>query len=1125
MKGQRVLTKLLSNLQAAAAVAVAAGMAVVAIPSAGAATNPLMRFPSLHGQTIVFEAAGDLWTVNRKGGVAERLTTDKGYDMMPRFSPDGKTVAFTGQYDGGTDVYTIPVAGGAPVRMTYHSDVVKDAPMRWGPDNMVVTWTPDGGSIVFLSRRDTYNSWFGRLFEVSKNGGLPQALPLPKGGVLSFSPDGRKIAYNRIFRNFRTWKRYNGGLAQDIWIYDLKTHKIQRVTTWTGTDTYPMWYKDTIYFASDRDANRRMNIWAYSLKDKTFRQVTHFTKYDIDWPSLGDTGIVFGCGGNLYVLDLPSEKLHKITVDVPDDGVQRRARWEDVSKKIEEFDIAPNGKRALFTARGEVLTVPKEHGNTRDLTRTPGAREQYATWSPDGKLVAYVTDGSGEAQIAVRASDGSGNETLLTHFKTGYLYDPRWSPDSSKIAFSDSNHVLWYVDVASKKSVRVDKDPYAEMHDFSWSPDAAWLTYSKVEANNLHQIFVYNLASGKVHRVSNGMTNDSEPVFCPGGKHLFFISARHPNPVFSETEFNEATVKMDGIYVATLRANMPSPFAPRSDEGVASKNEKHATQGAANTAKKGAAKKPAPVKIDFDGLYSRAVALPIPAGDISNLLVAKGRVYYQTRPVMSLDGPLPGEKPALHCFDMKKRKDTVIAAPVNGYALSADGSAVLIASHGSYTIRSAKPMRKDPHAARLNLSGMKVLVDPPAEWREMFGQAWRLDRDLFYNPKMNGVDWKAVRAAYAPLLAKCLCREDLNYIIGEMQGELGNSHTYVGGGDRPHNGYVPVGLLGVDFALDHSSGRYYFKRIYPGDNSREATRSPLTEPGINVHEGMFLLAVNGVPLKAPTNPYQPFVNTLGRTVKLTVATSPDGKGARTVTVKPIANELEIRLKAWIAANRRKVNKESGGRLGYIYLSDMEQQGMDQFIRQFYPQIRKQGMIIDVRYNGGGFIDPIVLERLRRVLVGMETTRQGVPGPIPGALIHGPLACLANHYSASDGDIFPFYFKKYKLGPVIGTRTWGGVRGIRGYWPLMDGGYITVSEFTLYGLKSQWVVENHGVEPNIRVDDLPGDVMAGRDAQLETAIRYLLKKINANPPVLPKRPALLPAYPPDGMPFAQPHPGR
>ena len=553
-----------------------------ASPTATSSYNPLPRFPTLHGNTIVFEADGNLWKVGRAGGVAERLTTDRGFDLMPRFSPDGRWVAFTGEYDGNTDVYAIPAAGGPVTRLTYHSDVVRSAPMRWGPDNMVVTWTPDSKRVVFLSRRNTFNDWFGRLFSVPVAGGLPEQLPIPKGGMLSFGPDGRKIAYNRIFRNFRTWKRYTGGLAQDVWIYDFDTKRTRRVTDWKGTDTDPMWYGDTLYFASDRGPHHRMNIWAYSLRSKASRQVTHFDGYDVDWPSLGEGGIVFQCGGDLYVIDLPSETLHKVDVRVPTDGVRRRPRWENASKSIRSFEVAPNGKRALFSARGDLFTVPAEHGVTRDLTRTTGANERYATWSPDGKWVAYMTDGSGEEQVAIRPSDGSGSETLLTSGKDHYYYEPRWSPGSDRLAFSDNTHTLWYVDVGSKKLTRVGQDPYGEIHDYHWSPDGRWLAYSIEQGNQLPNLYLYSLEDGTSTRVSDPMNADFDPVFGPDGKYLFFLSARHENPAFSQTEQNIATLKMVGIYAATLQKSTPSPFAPRSDEGVPTA-EKKAAGGAGSS--------------------------------------------------------------------------------------------------------------------------------------------------------------------------------------------------------------------------------------------------------------------------------------------------------------------------------------------------------------------------------------------------------------------------------------------------------------------------------------------------------------------------------------------------------------
>jgi tricorn protease len=1087
--------------------------ALLCPPRAHAAPNALMRFPTLHGQSVVFASGGNLWRVGLQGGVAQRLTTDAGMDLMPRFSPDGKEIAFTGDYDGNTDVYVIPAEGGPARRLTFHSDVVEHAPTRWGSDNMVVGWTPDGQDILFLSRRTTFNSWFGQLFLVSREGGLPRQFPVPRGGTTSFSPDGKKIAYNRIFRNFRTWKDYYGGLAQDVWIYDLGTHALERVTDWKGTDTFPMWYHDTLYFASDRGADKRLNIWAYDLGTKAFRQITHFEDYDVDWPSLGDTGIVFQCGGALYAIDLPSEKLHEIDVTVPTDGTRTRPRWVDATKQIRSYDIAPNGKRAAFDARGDVFTVPVEHGNTRDLTRTSGANEREPAWSPDGTWVAYVTDRTGEAQIALRHADGTGEEQVLTDRKRGHLYGPVWSPDSEKLAFSDSDHVVWILTVKDKKVVAVDRDPRAEIRQMAWSPDAQWLTYAKAGENDLRDLYLYSLATGKATRLSRGDNDDFDPVFDPEGKYLFFISSRHEKPTPSESEFNVATIKTNGVYVATLRADEPSPLAPRSDEGTSAKEGKTDEQKKAEPWKAGAIP---PIRIDVDGLMGRVVPLPIEAGDIRGLATAKKRLFYVTLPVRSFEGPLPGEKAALHAFDMTERKDEVLVTPLDGYALSADGGSVLVKNKDSYRITpTQKGGDKEEKGHDLDLSRMRVRIDPSAEWSEMFHEAWRLERDLFFNPEMNGVDWPAMRARYERLLPELTCREDLNYLIGEMLGELHNSHTYVGGGDEPANEPVPTGLLGVDFGLDATSGRYFFAKIYPGDNSREAYHSPLTEPGVNVKEGDFLLAVDGQELRAPANPYASFVDTLGRTVTLTVASDPAGKDRRDVVVRPIENELDLREKAWIDHNRAVVDRASGGKIGYLYLSDMDEKGMEQFVRQFYAQIRKEGLIVDVRWNGGGFIDQILLERLRRVLVGMETNREGVPFPIPGQVLHGYMACLINHYSASDGDIFPYYFRKYGLGPLIGTRTWGGVRGIRGYWPLADGGYVTIPEASIYGLDSEWVIENQGVQPDVEVDDLPGDVMAGEDAQLDTAIQTLLEKIKSHPMTLPARPPLLPAYPPQG----------
>ncbi len=1100
---------------------------LVGLAQASAADeHTLMRFPTLYRNTIVFEAHGNLWQVPRWGGMASRLTADPGYDLMPRFSPDGKWIAFTGAYQGNQDVYVIPAGGGAAQRLTYHSDVVDSAPTRWGPDNMVVTWTPDSKNIVFLSRRMAWNSWYGRYFSVPVGGGLQTPLPLDRGGLMTYSPDGNSITYTRIFTNFRTWKRYNGGLAQKIYTYNFPTKQLTQIGNWIGTDTAPMWYGNRIYFLSDRDSNRRENIWVYDLGTKQFREITHFTNYDIDFPSIatgapGHDGIVFAQGGSLWVIDLPNEAIHHIGVGVPDDGTRTGPRYTDASKAIREQDtsgtndyaIAPNGKRAVFSARGDLVTVPAEHGATRDITQTSNADEDHPTWSPDGKTIAYTTDVSGEQQIAIRPAQG-GAEKILTHFQNGFYYSPIWSPDGKHLAFGDGNHRLWLLEIGSGRVAQVAQDTYNEIHDQAFSPDGRWLAYSITGANEQRAIWIDNIGSGKPTRVSGPFANDFSPVFSPNGKYLYFVSTRHENPTLSETEFNVATLEMNGVYVATLRKNEPSAFAPRSDEGAVEPDKDS----------KPAAWKPgasAAVNIDFDGLMARAVPVSVPAADIAQLDARDDLIYYLTTQPQMIDGPLPGAKSTLYAYDLGKRKKSTIVEDLNGYSMSADGTKLLFKKSGEgegggYSIVDAKPQdgdkKADPKA--LDLSHMKIQIQPVAEWAEMFNNAWRLERDLFVNPKMNGVNWQAVHDSYVKLLPLVGSRQDLTYLTGEMQGELGNSHTYAGGGDEDDPvEALPTPLLGVDFAL--SNGRYQFAHIYPGDNTRDAYRSPLTEPGIDVHQGDFLLAVNGRELKAPMDPYSLFVGVDDQPVTLTVSNSANG-ARRDVTVKPIKNELSLREQDWIDHNREIVDRLSGGKIAYIYMSDMESLGMQQFIRQFYPQMDKAALIMDDRFNGGGNIDQIVLERLRRILAGLTTNREQAAQSIPQQLIVGPKACLINNYSASDGDIFPFFFKKYGLGPLIGTRTWGGVRGIRGNWPFLDGGYITVPEDAQYGLQSEWVIENHGVDPDINVDTDPGQLLAGHDAQLEAAVNYLMQKLKAQKSGLPPAPQPLPAYPPNGQ---------
>ncbi|MGA8183198.1 MAG: PDZ domain-containing protein [Terriglobia bacterium] len=1093
----------------------------------------LMRFPDVYKDKVVFSYAGDLWLATTSGGEARRITTSPGLELFPKFSPDGKWIAFTAQYDGNFNVYVMPSEGGQPRQLTYLPDVAS-MPARMGPNNEVISWYPDSKSILFLSRRSTFNTWFGQLYTVSIDGGLPVRFPLPKGGLTTFSPDGTKIVYNRIFRNFRTWKRYTGGMAQDLWLYDRKVNTIQQLTHYAGTDTFPMWHGNTIYFTSDRGPHKRLNLYSLDLASKKITQLTHYTDFDVMWPSLGPDSIIFENGGYLYLFDLKSHKAKKLTFYLPGDRDQMRRRWENASKLITTFDLSPDAKRALFTARGDVFTVPAEHGSIRNLTQTPGIQERYAAWSPDGQWVAYVSDRTGENQLYIRPQKQSGKETQITTTNKVFLLPIAWSPDSTKLLYADSTLHLYYVDIHDKKPVLITQGKYFDITDYVWSPDSKWVAYANMDSNHNRAIDLYSLADRKMTPVTTSFTDSWNPAFDPGGKYLYFLSNRTYNEVLGVYDTEFANPKATGIFAVTLRADLPSPFAPRSDEAAAGK-PKTAAESEAAAKKKQKAEEEAlkNFRIDLEGIEGRVVGLPIPPGNYQDLQANKGNVFYVSTPTEGLSGPLPGETPAIHVFDMEKRKDSVLMAGANNYTLSFDGkkllysapsapseggAAALFAEGGSastYGIVDAKPPEK-PHSegeGALNLASMKMDVDPPAEWKEIFNDAWRQERDYFYEKSMNGVDWAKVRDKYAALLPYVANRFDLNYVMGEMVGELANSHTYVGGGDFPNLQPVNVGLLGVDFGVDTANGLYRFKKIYPGQNWNPAVRSPLTEPGVKVKEGDYLLAVNGKPLRLPENPYKAFVNTAGQDVTLTVNSKPSADGAWDVQIKPISSEFRLRELNWIETNREKVDKATGGKVGYVYLPDMEDVGLNEFVRQYFPQIRKQGIIFDVRYNGGGFVDQIILEHLRRILAAMESARNFAGDTIPGNVFHGYMVDLSNRYSASDGDFFTYFFKKYKLGPVIGERTWGGVRGIRGYIPEVDGGYFTRPEFSLYNLQSHWTVENHGVAPDIELDNRPDLVVKGQDPQLERAIQYLMKEIQENPKKLPPRPPDLPAYPP------------
>jgi len=1127
----------------------------------------LPRFPQPFGDRIVFVADGNVWSVPKTGGTAVRLTSAPGQDMFPRVSPDGQWIAYTEASNAGTDIWVIPTAGGAARRLTFHPATEAGTGGRHGPDNMVVTWTPDSKNVVYLSKRDQWNGWIQNLYEVPVAGGLPTRMPIDSAvGLASFGPDGHTIAYNRIFRNFRTWKRYNGGLAQQLFTYDFNTRELKQLTSWSGTNTSPMWHGDRIYYLSDQDANRRANIWVLDTGTHQTREVTHFTDFDIDFPALGGDAIAFQQGGKLYRLDLQSEHLEEVPFLIPDDGLRTRPRVADVKSEIRETDpaqqvdfaLAPNGKRTLFSARGDIFSVPTEFGATRNLTSTPGVDEDHPAWSPDGRTIAYTTDAGGRQGIAVRPAEG-GAERILTSFAEGYFYGPIFSPDGKTLAFSDGSHRLWIVGTDGGAPKQVAQDKFAEIHDQAFSPDGRWLAFSLTALGRRRDLALYEIATGKLTPLGDGTEIDSNPAWSSDGKYLYFTSSRHENPVGSDIEFDFAILKSAGIYAIPLSRDTASPVAPKSDEGSgasydgppgqpdeakhdqASKPPKHDENNHPDNKpdenKRDDKKKPddgqpspvpvgpiKPIRIDLDGLMARAVALPIDPANIAQLDLRGERIFYLTQPLGLIDGMLSGEKSELRFYDLKTRKSSLVTEDVDAYSLSRDGLRVLIRHEKDYTVLATKEdAARDTETKKpLKLDHLRELVDPRQEWAEMFENAWRLERDLFYSPPMNGVDWKGVHDHYRPLLSLLGSREDLNYLIGQVLGEISNSHTYVGGGDDGDTApQAHSALLGVDWALDTASGRYRFATIYPGDNTRSDYRSPLAQPGLNIKTGDYLLAVNGAELKAPADPDSLLqLADPDTTVELTIADRPDG-ARRHVVVTPVAKELSLREAAWIAHNRDLVDKLSGGRVGYVYMSDMEQLGLQQFVRQFYAQLGKQALIMDDRWNGGGFIAPFAVERLRRVLVTLATNREAGVATEPLEVLNGPKVALLNHWSASDGDIFPYLFHQYGIGKLVGTRSWGGVRGIRGNWQMMDGGYVTIPEDALYGLDSQWALENHGVDPDVEVENQPADLLAGHDAQLEAAVDLMLKAIAGKPAGLPPPPPWLPAYPPNGIVPPQP----
>jgi len=1089
-------------------------LASLAIPTMLRTAPPetrLLRQPDISTDSVVFVYAEDLWIVPRAGGEARRLTSHPGDELYPKFSPDGKWIAFTGEYDGNADVYVMPSEGGEPRRLTYHP-----------ANDMVLGWTSDSKKVLFRSSRaSTASQATTRLFEVPIGGGFEEMLQVPRASLTSFSPDGEKIAYNPTSQEFRTWKRYRGGWTNYIGIYDLKRNTYDELPRSGALDQFPMWRGNAVYFISDREGV--MNLYRYDFGSKQTKKLTNYTEYDIKWPSLGADSIVYENGGLLYTYDIASGKVSHIPITVSSDLVDARPEIKNVSNLIRSFELSPTGVRALVEARGDIFTIPAEHGSIRNLTDTPGVHEQNAVWSPDGKWIAYLSDRSGEFEIYLRPQKG-GDEIRVTSDGDCYRYGPKWSPDSKKLAFWDKKQRMYYVDIDAKQSVLVDQAENGLDGTLAWAPDSKWLAYGKNENNQASAIYLYSLDRSQTTRVTEDFYNNTNPAFDQNGKYLYFFSDRffYPSGGVFDATFNYYDTR--GIFALVLKADEASPFAPQiDDEKDASEAKKSdAAEGsekkepvkeeakageAKSSDEKPAEKKPEvkPITVDLAGLGSRIVQVPVPAGMYGDLEARKDTIFYTSRPIATTEAGKPGQGPrnTLHMYDITKREDKLVLSDIENYDVDLDGKKVIYHAGGQFGIVDAAAGKKVGDG-KLDLATLQARVDPREEWKEIFHEAWRVERDFYWDPSMEGLDWKMIGQRYEALLPWVAHRSDLNYIIGEMIAELSTSHTYVSGGDVPERAHVGTGLLGVDFAAD---GAYYkLAKIYRGENWEDSARSPLTEPGLKVKEGDYLIAVNGTAVRAPENPYSSFVNLAGKIVTLKINDKPSDQGAWEITVKTIGNEAGLRYFDWVESRRKIVSDATGGRIAYMHVPDTSIPGLMAFDKYFTGQVGKDGLIVDERYNAGGMIPNFYTEKLQRSLLARLSPRDGKDQPIPQNAIFGPRVMIVNELAGSGGDLFPWFFQQEKLGPIVGTRTWGGLVGISRSIPLMDGGGVTAPEAAFWAPDKggHWIVENHGVDPDVVVEQRPDLEVAGHDPQLEKAIE-LAKAALEKVPKSPARP--------------------
>jgi tricorn protease len=1115
--------------------------------AASAQSNPplLLRFPTVSKTQIVFNYAGDLWIVSREGGDARRLTSGVGVETLPSFSPDGSMIAFTGEYDGNRDVYVVAATGGVPRRLTFHP-----------ADEEVLGWTPDGKQILFASWGSSFRHFEDQLYTVPVEGGFPTKLPLPIGEEAQFSPDGTHLAYLPHMQWQAAWKRYHGGQTTPIWIADLKDSSVIKIPRENSNDHVPMWAGGTIYFLSDR--NGPVSLFAYDIQSKQVSEALHSDGLDFKAASAGPDAIVIEQFGAIKLYDLKTHQAKNISIHVSGDIDAVRPHFAKVEpKRIQNFGISPTGARAVFEAWGEIFTVPTDKGDIRNLTHSPAVADRDPAWSPDGKSIAYFSDESGEYELCIRGQNGLGE---VRHINLGnppsFFYTPTWSPDSKKIAYSDKRLNLWYVDLDSAKPKLVDTDYFGGFGptqlNQTWAPDNKWIAYTRQLPSGLHAVFVYSLDQGKAFQITDGMSDALYPAFDKNGKYLYFTASTDVALSTAGLDMSSEEHRVSrSVYVAVLGQYSLSPLAPESDEEKSeadkekekekdkdkdkasdktssdkdkdkdenkdSKDNKDKDKGKDKDKDKEKKEEPVVVKIDVEGISQRILALPIPAKNYNNLLTGKsGILFLAEGPMVTTDGDLPQ---TIQKFDLSKRKVDKWIEDVNDYTVSFDGSKILYRKGEAWTTASADDAPgpggpPKPGLGPLKLDGWEVYVEPRAMWKQIYNETWRIERDFFYDPHYHGLDLDKAKKKYEPYLEGIASRSELTYLFQECLGEITVGHMFVGGGEAPEPKKVKGGLLGADYTIEN--GRYRIAKVYDGENWNPGLQAPLTQPGVRVKEGDYILAVNGRELHSTDNIYSFFEETAGKQVVLKVSHNSEGKDPRDVTVVPVESEEGLRHLAWIEGNRRMVDQATGGRVAYVYVPNTAGGGYTSFNRYFFSQVGKEGVIIDERFNEGGQLADYIIDYLRRPILSKVVTREGHDWSSPSEAIYGPKVMIINEMSGSGGDALPWYFRKAALGPLVGKKTWGGLVGIGGYPELLDGGHVTAPRAAIYGLKGEWEVENVGVAPDIEVDLDPAAYRNGHDAQLDKAIEVVMQQLKEHPLPQYQRPAYPNYHEKDGL---------